>query len=152
MSLLHSAPWFSSLLLNSHQRFVGAGLTASPFRSGAEAARWLYEEAPFGLLAHDGAADPLFIYANHTAQKWFEYEWDEFVGLPSRLSALPDAQQDRDALLRSVAEHHCATGYRGARVSKSGRRFWIEDVTMWDLIDDTGVRHGQAAAFRPSAA
>jgi PAS domain S-box-containing protein len=144
----HSDPWFSSLLLRSHHRFVGKPLTASRWTSDEEAARWLYEQAPFGLLAHDATDDPRFIYANRTAQEPFEYDWDEFVGLPSRLSARQDRQEDRDALLRAVAEEHHATGYRGKRVSKSGRSFWIEDVTMWELIDDDGVRHGQAAVFR----
>jgi hypothetical protein len=151
---LYSASWFSALLLESHRRFVGAPLAPLvPLDElpGDAAARWLYDEAPFGLLAHDGAKDPRFIYANRTAQRRFEYGWDDFVGLPSRLSALPDAQEDRDALLRAVSENHAATGYRGARVSRTGRRFWIENVTMWDLIDGDGATHGQAAvsARRP---
>jgi hypothetical protein len=33
------------------------------------------------------------------------------------------------------------------RISKSGRRFWIEDGTVWDLVDDDGAHHGQAAVF-----
>jgi hypothetical protein len=33
------------------------------------------------------------------------------------------------------------------RITKSGRRFWIEDVTMWNLVDDDGIRRGQAAVF-----
>jgi hypothetical protein len=34
------------------------------------------------------------------------------------------------------------------RIAKSGRRFWIENATVWELIDEAGRRHGQAAAFR----
>ena len=136
------------LLLRSYARFVGEPLASYSGISDDEAAHQLYETAPFGLLAHDTSADPLFIYANRTAQRCFEYDWDDFVGLPSRLSALPDGQTDREALLRSVAEHHVTTGYRGLRVSKSGHRFWVENLTMWELIDDDGVRYGQAAVFR----
>jgi hypothetical protein len=40
------------------------------------------------------------------------------------------------------------TGYRALRVAKSGRRFIIEDGIVWELIDQTGKRHGQAATFR----
>jgi len=40
--------------------------------------------APFGLLAHDESADPPFVHANPTARQRFGYDWDEFVGLPSR--------------------------------------------------------------------
>jgi hypothetical protein len=141
------SPWFCSLLLESHHRLVGKELGAAQLSSAEAAAGWLYEDAPFGVLAHDTAADPAFVYANRTAQKCFEYTWDEFVGLPSRLSAAPEARQSRDAFVRSVARDGYAAGYRGVRIAKSGRRFWIEDVTMWDLVDSEGTRHGQAAVF-----
>ncbi|MFJ4466521.1 MEKHLA domain-containing protein [Streptomyces sp. NPDC089424] len=142
-------PEFAALLRDSHRRLVGAdpwpSLRAS---SDAEAARWLYEDAPFGLLAHDTAADPVFVYANRTALRCFAYDWDAFVGLPSRLSAEPAAQEDREALLHQVAVHHYVTGYQGVRISRSGRRFRIRDVTMWDLVDADGTLRGQAALFR----
>jgi hypothetical protein len=50
-------------------------------------------------------------------------------------------------LLDAVQRNDFATGYRGLRIAKSGRRFWIEDVTMWNLVNGAGVRVGQAAAF-----
>jgi len=139
---------FAELLLSSHLRLVGEPLCRTAWDSAQDAARWLYEKAPFGLLAHDTSADPRFIYANSTAQGCFGYSWDEFVGLPSRLSARPDGQEDRDAFVRAVTVDHFATGYRGLRVGRSGRPFWIEDVTMWDLMDADGGVHGQAAVFR----
>ncbi|MFE4962774.1 MEKHLA domain-containing protein [Streptomyces sp. NPDC056660] len=138
---------FAQLLLSSHERLTGTPLCPSVFPGAEEAARWLYESAPFGLLAHDAGADPVFVYANATAQKCFEYGWEEFVRLPSRLSAEPDAQGDRDAFVRSVTERGFASGYRGLRIARSGRRFWIEDVTMWNLLDADGTCHGQAAVF-----
>ncbi|MFC8520591.1 MEKHLA domain-containing protein [Streptomyces sp. NPDC057257] len=139
---------FVHLLLSSHERLTGSSLCPSEFTDADEEARWLYESAPFGLLAHDASADPVFVYANSTAQKCFEYDWEEFVRLPSRLSADPGAQGDRAAFVRSVTERGYASGYRGLRIAKSGRRFWIEDVTMWNLRDVDGGYHGQAAVFR----
>lgn len=141
-------PAFAELLLSSHLRLVGEPLCPAVRDIGRDAGRWLYEQAPFGLLAHDTSADPRFVYANSTAQDCFGYSWDEFVGLPSRLSACPDGQEDREAFVRAVTAHHFATGYRGIRVGKSGRPFWIEDVTMWDLMDTSGRIHGQAAVLR----
>jgi PAS domain S-box-containing protein len=138
---------FMELLLRSHRELLGRELAAAA-PAGADPARWLYEEAPFCLLAHDGAADPRFIYANRSAQRCFEYRWEELVGLPSRLSAAPDAREERARLLASVARHGYATGYRGLRVAKSGRRFWIEDVSVWNLIDADGSTRGQAATYR----
>ncbi|MEV4601717.1 MEKHLA domain-containing protein [Amycolatopsis sp. NPDC049253] len=134
---------FARLLVDSYRRVVGTPLIGATL----DAARHLYAEAPFGLLAHDTADDPRFTYANLVAQHAFERDWTELRGMPSRLSAEPARQEDRDALVHAVATHGFVSGYRGRRIAKSGRRFWIEDVTMWNLIDDTGVKHGQAAMF-----
>ncbi len=139
---------FAHLLLSSYQRLTGSSLCPPGFLHTGETVRWLYEAAPFGLLAHGTGADPIFVYANAVAQKCFEYSWEEFVQLPSRLSADSEAQGDREAFVRSVAEHGFVSGYRGMRLAKSGRRFWIEDVTMWNLVDADGSYHGQAAVFR----
>jgi MEKHLA domain len=76
---------FAALLTESYATVVGGPLVPEGM-SGDAAADWLYD-APFGLLAHDTSADPLFVYANRTAQERFGYTWDEFVGLSSRLSA-----------------------------------------------------------------
>ena len=32
-------------------------------------------------------------------------------------------------------------------MTRSGREFWIEDATLWNLVDDRGARLGQAARF-----
>jgi PAS domain S-box-containing protein len=148
LPVLPTDPAFAELLLSSHLRLVGEPLCPAVGKTGQDAARWLYEQASFGLLAHDTSTDPRFVYANRTAQDCFGYSWDEFVGLPSRLSARPDGQEDREAFVRAVTVHHYATGYRGIRVGKRGQAFWIEDVTMWDLMDTHGRIHGQAAVFR----
>jgi MEKHLA domain len=134
---------FARLLCGSFARLAGTEL--APPGGPAETAAWLYHDAPFGLLAHDRGADPLFSYTNRTAQRHFEYDWGEFTGLPSRLSAEAGRRQDRDRLLGAVHEHDFAKGYRGLRIAKSGRRFWIEDVTMRNLVEEDGIEHGQAA-------
>ncbi len=126
----------------SYQQLVG-----TPLVPAGASPRWLYEEAPFCVLAHDSQADPCFIYANKAAQACFEYAWEEFVGLPSRLSAGPAERADRQRLLDQVASQGYASNYRGLRVSKTSRRFWIEDGTVWQLIDAAGLVHGQAAVF-----
>jgi hypothetical protein len=135
------------LLLGSHRALLGRDL-AREAPAGVDAARWLYEDAPFCLLAHDGGDDPCFIYANVSAQRCFEYAWHELVGMPSRLSAAPEARGERSQLLAAVAEHGYTEAYRGLRVAKSGRRFWIEDVSVWNLVDGDGRKHGQAATYR----
>ncbi len=138
---------FFELLTTSYLRLVGKTLLPRDLVT-KDPAHWLYEDAGFCVLAHDTEADPRFIYANRAAQMLFEYSWEEFIGLPSRLSAEPAEQSERQHLLDQVAKQGFASNYAGIRISKSGRRFWIEDGTVWQLIDDRGTLHGQAAVFK----
>jgi hypothetical protein len=133
---------FFELLTESYARVVGA-----PLVPPGKDARWLYRDAPFAVLAHGTDPDPSFIYANKAAQACFEYSWEEFLSLPSRLSAEPSDRAERQALLEEVQRHGFMSGYRGLRIAKSGRRFIIEDGAVWELTDRDGTRHGQAATF-----
>jgi PAS domain-containing protein len=110
-----------------------------------DASGWLYEQAPFVLLAHDTSPDPVFIYANQAAQRRFEYSWDEFIGLPSRLSAEEPNRDERQAFMNEVRRRGFVDDYRGLRIAKSGHRFRIESATVWNLVDVNGDLHGQAA-------
>lgn len=134
---------FAALLAGSFNRLVGRALAE---RTDAT---FLYGQAPFCLLAHDGAADPVFIYANRPAQACFGYEWDEFLRLPSRLSAEAPVREERQRLLTAVQARGFIEDYAGVRVKKSGQRFLIEQAVVWELVDEAGVRHGQAAMFAP---
>ncbi|HUN45830.1 MAG TPA: MEKHLA domain-containing protein [Stellaceae bacterium] len=142
MADLREDPVFFELLTGSYLRLVGHPLVAA----GRDAA-WLYGDAPFALLSHDAALDPRFVYANRAAQARFEYSWDEFIGLPSRLSAEAPERGERQRLLDAVARNGFMSGYRGIRITKTGRRFRLEDGVIWELIDAGGVRRGQAAMF-----
>ncbi len=124
-----------------------AHLLGRPLVDAARGAGWLYHEAPFAVLAHNTDPDPRFIYANKTAQACFEYAWDEFITLPSRLSAEAPNRAERQRLMDTVARTGFISDYRGVRISKSGRRFWIENGIVWQLFDQAGNPSGQAATF-----
>ena len=141
---LHTDPEFFRLLADSYQRLLGAPLVPAGMGT-TEAAAWLYESAPFGILAHDTAADPVFVYGNKRAQALFEYDWDELTALPSRLSAQAPERSERQAFLEQVTRDGFVADYRGIRISKSGARFWIENATVWQLVDPAGKHRGQAA-------
>lgn len=139
----HSDPAFYQLLADSHARLLGKPLVPQPM-SVADATAWLYEQAPFAVLAHSTAADPVFIYGNKAAQHRFEYDWDEITRLPSRLSAEAPNREERQQFLERVQRLGYEAGYKGVRITKSGRRFMIEEATLWQMIDADGVLHGQA--------
>lgn len=135
----------AALLRRCHRHWTGRDLI-DPALNPAAAAAALYH-APFVVLAHDTAADPLFTYANLAAQRLFEMPWPEIVGLPSRYSAEPLVREERERLLARVAEHGYLDDYSGVRVARSGRRFRIGAATVWNLFGDNGVPLGQAACF-----
>lgn len=54
------------------------------------------------------------------------------------MSAEAPAQAERQRLLDSVTSNGFVTDYRGVRVAKSGRRFWIVDGIVWQLHDENG--------------
>lgn len=123
----------------AYQRLHGKGIGADIFEGeDNERLHWLHEHAPFALLAHDASADPRFIYVNAAARQAFGYTEEEFIGLPSRLSADADAQADRDAILASVRERGFAQGYAGTRIRRDGSHFRIERGELWQLDEPKG--------------
>ena len=135
-----------ALLCGSYRHWTGTYLLP-PELAAAEAVRALHA-APFAVVSHGVQADPVFNYGNSQALELFEMTWEEFTALPSRLSAEPGAQDARRRLLAEVSEQGYSDNYTGVRISKTGRRFLIQDATVWSLIDADGVYRGQAAVIR----
>ncbi|MFD1300108.1 MEKHLA domain-containing protein [Methylobacterium marchantiae] len=136
-------PGFYALLTQSFRRLVGRPLVPEP----AYDAAWLHAEAPFAVLAHDGGEDPRFVYANLTGLRIFGYRRDELIGLPSRLSAEAPERAERQRLLDAVTRDGFVANYAGIRIRKDGTRFPIRDAIVWQLMDEAGKVHGQAATF-----
>jgi hypothetical protein len=105
-------------------------------------------QLPSVVVAHGPGPDPLFVYANRCALELWELEWEAFMRLPSRQSAQPEHVEERSRWLATAAAQGYVTGCHGERVSSSGRRFVIEEVTIWNVIDESGSPSGQAAAYR----
>lgn len=133
-------PDIEALLIRSYATVVGRDLVHDAGSSP------LYD-APAVVLMHGTQSDPVFCFANRTAQELWGYTWDEFITLPSRLSAQAELQADRERLLARAREKGFIDDYAGIRIAKDGRRFRISDVVLWNVVVD-GVRHGQAAVFR----
>ncbi|RME32524.1 MAG: MEKHLA domain-containing protein [Gammaproteobacteria bacterium] len=138
------APWIRLLDASLH-RLCGRHLPGGELPD-AEFARQVWH-APWVLLSHDAGPEPRFNYANRTALQLWEAGWGELVGLPSRLSADPEQQAERARLLERVGRQGWIDDYHGVRISRSGRRFEIRDVLVWNLADGQGRPCGQAAMF-----
>lgn len=131
------------LLVTSYRRLTGRELPLAPADDLATAL-WL---APAAIVAHGTEPDPVFFYGNRLALALFEMDFAHFTRLPSRLSAEPLLREERARLLGRVSREGFVDDYAGVRIAASGRRFRIERATVWNLVDEEGQRHGQAAMF-----
>lgn len=131
-----------ALIAESHERLTGRPLVAPS--DDPVLALW---QAPQVVVAHGTEADPLFFFANRAALNRFETTVENFVASPSRLSAEAPLREERQGLLDRVTKNGFISDYSGVRISALGRRFRIEQATVWNLTDKTGKAHGQAPAF-----
>lgn len=133
----------TALLRASYLHWTGEHLVAAQLNDD-EAVEALMSTS-FAVVTHDTAPDPIFNYANQRALELFEMDWAFFTKLPSRLSAETVYQEKRGAALDEVSRNGFVKNYSGIRIAKSGRRFWIRDTTIWNLVTPDGKLHGQAA-------
>ncbi|XHX80476.1 MAG: MEKHLA domain-containing protein [Stenomitos frigidus ULC029] len=103
--------------------------------------------ALFVVVSHGTEADPLLNYGNQAALALWEMDWAQFTQTPSRLTAEPIEQAERDRLLAQAKANGYISYYQGIRISSTGQRFWIQAVVIWDVLDEQKQRCGQAARF-----
>ncbi len=135
----------SQYLLNSFKTLTGQDLSDRTAPIDVQA-QTLFD-ANFVIVSHNTEADPIFNYGNQAALDLWEFDWEQFTKLPSRLSAEPLAQIHRDRLLQAVKEQGYIANYRSVRITRTGKRFWVENAIIWNVTDDSGQGIGQAASF-----
>ncbi len=145
-------PWQEESVIQHSQRLIDSfqHWTKKPLitieSSVEEQARSLFE-ASFVVVSHGTEADPIFNYGNAQALALWKFDWKTFTQLPSRRSAEPTEQKERDFLLSEAKTRGYIDNYRGTRISSTGQRFSIEDVILWDVLDENHQCCGQAATF-----
>ncbi|HKI69247.1 MAG TPA: MEKHLA domain-containing protein [Verrucomicrobiae bacterium] len=136
----------SACLARSFKHFTGRELL--PGITDARKLAGRIYEAPFVLVSHGTEPDPILNYGNAAAQALWEMSWAELTRTPSRLTAEAPERGERARLLAAVTAHGFIDDYSGVRISKTGKRFRIENATVWNLITEQGKPCGQAAMFR----
>ena len=86
-------------------------------------------------------------YGNQTALDLWEMTWDSFTTTPSRLTAEPMNRDERAKMLHQAKTRGYILNYRGIRISQSGKRFLVEQATVWNIRDTQGRLLGQGATF-----
>jgi hypothetical protein len=132
-------------LLDSYRHWTGRELVPAG-KSPEERAKVLFYQ-PFVVLSHGTQKDPVLNYGNQAALALWKMTWEEFTSMPSSLTAEPINRAERTRLLSQVASYGYIKDYRGVRISKSGRRFLVEQAAVWNILDANGRYVGQAATF-----
>ncbi|MCU0517594.1 MAG: MEKHLA domain-containing protein [Oscillatoria sp. Prado101] len=135
----------SQRLLRSFQHWTGKVLL-DVAGEPVEIARALFE-APFVLASHGMEPDPIFYYGNRRALELWELDWEQFTRMPSRQTAEPVEQEERYRILAETASKGFVSNYRGVRISSTGKRFFVEDVIVWNVLDEQNQMCGQAAVI-----
>ncbi|MCU0429472.1 MAG: MEKHLA domain-containing protein [Cytophagaceae bacterium] len=135
----------TELICSSFFSLLGRDLISG--NSLAEKANAMYY-APFVVVAHNTEADPVFFYANLTAQQLWGLSWDEFLSTPSRLTVEAMEVSERQKLLDRARQFGYVDDYTGIRKRKDGSAFEIGTTILWNLKDKEGNYAGQAAMFR----
>jgi MEKHLA domain len=122
----------------------------------------IHENVRFAVLSHGTQNDPIYNYFNRAALEQFEYPENEIYQIPSRCSAPATAQGERDAVMQKIvgkeeeeanstnnndSSKNCIVIENGLRVTKGGRKFWLKDVLLWNVLNNAGERVGQTALF-----
>lgn len=135
-----------SLLRRSYKYWTGQELIAPQGYSDRDLAQQIFE-APFAVLAHNNAPDPVYTYGNQQAMALFAMTWVELTSMPSRLSAEPPNRAEREQFLEAVKHQGFVDCYSGIRIAKTQQRFRIEKAIVWTLLDEDEKACGQAATF-----
>lgn len=145
-------PWTSEsqlqwcqYLLDSYARFVKKELID---RQGT----WLQQaehlfDSSIVIASHGTEIDPVLNYGNQAALKLWEMDWNQFTRTPSRLTAEPINREDREQMLHQAKMQGFIADYTGIRISSNGKRFLINQATIWNIHKPDGTPLGQGAAF-----
>ncbi|MGD1714148.1 MEKHLA domain-containing protein [Dapis sp. BLCC M172] len=146
-------PWKQETIIHHTQRLLWSykywtGESLLDLDGTPEAIAQALWEAPFVVLSHGMEENPIFNYGNQQALDLWEMSWEQLTNTPSRQTAELSEQEDRQLLLTQTKTQGYISGYRGIRISSKGKRFWISNVTIWNLLDENQQQCGQASTYQ----
>ncbi|MTF39446.1 MEKHLA domain-containing protein [Cyanobacterium aponinum] len=136
---------WTQILLNSYKRLLNKELIERNEDLLTDSKN-LYN-ADFVVLSHNNKPDPIYNYGNQQALDLWEMNWQQLIQTPSRNTTEPISREEREALLKEANLKGYITNCGGVRVSSTGKRYLIQDITLWNLFDSNGEYCGQAATF-----
>lgn len=136
---------WTQILLDSYKKLLGKELIE---RKGnkIEQSKILFF-TPFAVCSHGTEKDPIYNYGNQSGLVLWERSWEELIQTPSRTTTEPLLREERKKLLEETTNQGFITNYQGIRISKTGKKYQINDITIWNLYNKDNQYCGQAATF-----
>ncbi|MDM9381334.1 MEKHLA domain-containing protein [Chlorogloeopsis sp. ULAP01] len=144
-------PWQQEAVIYHSQRLLKSfhywlGYSLLDVNGSPEKIAQALFQAPFVLASHDTQADPILNYGNCKALELWELSWEEFTRMPSRRTAQQMLQQERGRRLTDTVTRGYSK-FPAIRITSTGKRFQIEEVILWNVLDEDERYCGQAAMF-----
>jgi hypothetical protein len=101
----------------------------------------------FVVASHGTGGDPILNYGNQAALNLWVMDWQQFTRTPSRLTAESPSREERARMLEQAKIQGYISNYRGIRISSTGKRFLVDQATIWNIHKPDGTAIGQGATF-----
>ncbi|AFZ48694.1 MEKHLA domain protein [Cyanobacterium stanieri PCC 7202] len=136
---------WSQIILNSYEKLLNKELIDRKGDQLTQAKNLFY--APMVVFSHNTLSDPFYNYGNEKGLILWDMSWEQLTKTPSRTTTEPLLREERERLLHETNTKGYVTDYQGVRISRTGTKYHIKDITMWNLFDDSDNYCGQAATF-----
>ncbi|AUC62221.1 hypothetical protein AA637_14185 [Cyanobacterium sp. HL-69] len=136
---------WSQIILNSYKTLVKKDLIERKGDELAQAKNLFY--APMVVFSHNTLPDPTYNYGSEKGLILWDMSWEQLIKTPSRTTTEPLLREEREILLQETNTKGYVSNYEGVRISRTGIKYHIKDITMWNLVDNSNNYCGQAATF-----
>jgi hypothetical protein len=134
--------WHIRCLLASYAYYLGQPLL--PLTASQDPVSAVMQ-CSYPIASHQHSTEPCFNFANQAALALFKMTPQQMLGLPSKYSAEPLLQEDRERLLAEVNQHGFIQNYAGIRIAADGTRFEIRRATVWNVFDPDALPAQQSS-------
>lgn len=136
---------WTQIILNSYYQLLGKELINRNGDELTQGKNLFYADKV--VYSHDTQSDPIYNYSNEKGLKLWEMDWETLIKTPSRTTTQPLLREERQQLLTETIAKGYIVNYQGIRISSTGKKYHIKDITVWNLTDKNGEFCGQAATF-----
>lgn len=136
---------WTQIILNSYQQLLNKELIDRNGDELTQSKNLFFTD--FVVFSHNTDLDPIYNYGNKKGLQLWEMDWQQLNNTPSRTTTQPLLREQREDLLAETTTKGYVKNCQGIRISRTGKKYQIKDITIWNLVDEKEKFCGQAATF-----